>query len=313
VLQVFVLLGGALLCLVITIHDAGGVGPLIETAQAAGKLQVFDWRWSTSEMVAWVLIVGFLFTNIVPYTTDQTVIQRYLTTRDEKQAAKGLWLNFAMTVPAGLLFFGLGTALFVYYTAHPVEHAFVPEKADQLVPWFVVTHLPAGVAGLVIAGVFAAAMSSLDSSMNSISTALLHDFVQRFQPEERRRDRLRLARMLTVLLGVVGTGTAMVLATYEIKYLFEFFQKVLGLFGGGLAGVFLLGVFTRRTNATGALTGLTVGGLATLGVAFFTSIHFLLYAAVGTLVCLVVGYLVGITTGGRDRDLSGLTLADRRS
>ena len=258
-------------------------------------------------MVAWVLIVGFFFTNLVPYTTDQTVIQRYLTTSNEKQAARSLWLNLAITLPTGVLFFGLGTALFVYYTGNPELQAALPQKADQLVPWFVVTHLPAGVAGLVVAGIFAAAMSSLDSSMNSIATAIVNDFVGRFEGPGPKKDRLGLARRLTVLLGIIGTSAAMLLATYEIKYLFDFFQKIMGLFGGGLAGVFLLAVFTKKTHARGALIGLVLGGLSTIGVAFFTEINFLLYAAVGAVVCVCVGYGVSIATGGNQKGLAGLT------
>jgi SSS family transporter len=307
VLQVFVLIGGALLCLIVAVSDAGGISASIDLAQAAGKFDIFEWRWSSSDMVAWVLIVGFFFTNLVPYTTDQTVIQRYLTTSDEKQAARSLWLNLAITIPTGILFFGLGTALFVYYTGNPELKAALPEKADQLVPWFVVTHLPAGVAGLVVAGIFAAAMSSLDSSMNSIATAIVNDFVERFDAPGPRKDRLSLARKLTVLLGIIGTSAAMLLATYEIKYLFDFFQKVMGLFGGGLAGVFLLAVFTKKTNARGAFAGLVLGGLATIAVAFFTQINFLLYAAVGATTCVGVGYGVSLATGGNQKNLAGLT------
>ncbi len=288
------LIGGALLCLVTAVHDSGGLGAVIDTAQAADKLQMFDWRWDASEMVGWVLIVGFLFTNLVPYTTDQTVIQRYLTTRDEKQAARSMWLNLAITIPTGLLFFGLGTALYAYYEAHPIEAALLPPKADQLVPWYVVNHLPAGVAGVVVAGIFAAAMSSLDSSINSITTTILNDFVERLRPRKSRRSTMRLARTLTLVLGVIGTGAAMALATYEIKYLFDFFQKLLGLFGGGMAGVFLLAAFTRRTNARGALCGLLSGGAATIAVANFTEINFLLYAPVGVTSCMLVGYGVSL-------------------
>ena len=324
VLQVFVLIGGALLCLIVTIQDVGGLSAMIEAAQVSDKFHIFDWRWSSSDMVAWVLMVGFLFTNLVPYTSDQTVIQRYLTTPDEKQAAKGLWLNLIITIPTGVLFYGLGTALYVYYTSHPLEQAMLPAATDQLVPWFVVTHLPSGVAGVVVAGIFAAAMSSLDSSMNSISAAVVNDFVGRFSAAGRQYDFLKLARRLTLVLGVIGTGAAMVLATYEIKYLFDFFQKVLGLFGGGLVGVFLLAVFTRHCNASGALAGLVTGAATTMAVAFgpeinsllnadiVPDINFLLYAAIGSCTCFVVGSLVSRMTGGQDRDLAGLTLATLR-
>ncbi|MGB0953513.1 MAG: sodium:solute symporter family transporter [Planctomycetota bacterium] len=302
VVQVFVLVGGALTCLVVAVMDSGGVGAVMKVAGEADKFLIFDWTWSTTDMVGWILIVGFLFTNLVPYTTDQTIVQRYLTTPDIKQATRSLWLNFFMAVPTGLLFFGLGTALFVYYMQHPEQQSLLPDKPDQLVPWFVVTRLPVGIAGLVVAGIFAAAMSSLDSSMNSITTAVMNDFVKRLRGEGTPSRQMRLARSLTVVLGVIGTGTALLLATQEIRYLFDFFQKIMGLFGGGLAGVFLLAVFTRRTHATGALIGLLSGGAMTLVAAFFTDVHFLLYAVIGVCVCVVVGYLVSLVGGGSLQD-----------
>ncbi|MCP4092708.1 MAG: sodium/solute symporter [Planctomycetes bacterium] len=320
VLQVVVLIGGALLCLIVAISDAGGVQQSVEIAVDAHKFHMLDWQWNASDMVAWVLIVGFFFTNLVPYTTDQTVIQRYLTTRDEKAAANSLWLNLAVTIPTGLLFYGLGTALFAYYQLHPMEAALIPDKVDQLVPWFVVTHLPAGIAGLIVAGIFAAAMSSLDSSMNSITTSVVSDFIDprgstsasAANADSPQGQHLGLARKLTVLLGIIGTAAAMILATYEIKYLFDFFQKVVGLFGGGVAGVFILAVFTKRANATGAWAGLLAGGAATLYVAFFTEINFLLYAAIGSVLCVVVGYSVSLLSGGQRTELAGLTLWTRK-
>jgi solute:Na+ symporter, SSS family len=300
VLQVVVLIGGALACLLIAIAGAGGFSAAWDVAQSAEKFHMFDWSWDPTDMVGWVLIVGFFFTNLVPYTTDQTIIQRYLTTRDEKQAARSMWLNLLITIPTGLLFFGLGTALFAYYTAHPAEQAQLPGKADQLVPWFVMTHLPAGVAGIVVAGIFAAAMSSLDSSINSITTALVNDFVGRLR--KTKQDYMRLARILTLVLGVLGTLTAMVLATVEIRYLFDFFQKLLGLFGGALAGVFLLAAFTKRTHSRGALLGMLTGAALTIAVAFGTQIHFLLYAAVGSLSCVIVGYFASLVLVNKDEN-----------
>ncbi len=298
VVQVFVLLGGAALCLALAVADSGGLAATLDLARAADKLVIFEWRWSVTDMVGWVVIVGFLFTNLVPYASDQTVVQRYLTTKDERAAARSLWLNLAITVPTGLLFFGLGTALWAFYAGHPAEAALLPAKDDQLVPWFVVTQLPAGVAGIVIAGIFAAAMSSLDSSMNSITTAVVHDFVA---PDGGRggEDHMGLARGLTIALGVLGTGAAILLASVDIKYLFDAFQRIIGLFGGGVSGVFLLAVFARGANAKGALAGLFTGGAATAFVATATDVNFLLYAAIGTCTSVLVGLLVSALTGGR--------------
>ena len=299
VLQVVVLIGGAAWCLSYSLMEVGGIAEMWTVASAEGKADIFHWEWSTTDMVGWIVIVGFFFTNLVPYTTDQTVVQRYLTTKDEREARRSLWLNFAMTLPTSLLFYLLGTSLYVYYSSHPAEEALLPEKADQLIPWFVVSQLPVGVAGLLIAAIFAAAMSSLDSSMNSISSVVIGDFVQSRRSGEARGDGLRLARQLTVVLGVIGTVTAMILATFEVDFLFDFFLKLIGLLGGGIAGVFLLAVFSKRATAFGAWAGLIAGSGMTAFVVFCTTINFLLYAAIGCVTCVAVGYVASIGFGRR--------------
>ena len=111
--------------------------------------------------------------------------------------------------------------------------------------------------------------------------------------------RQALARGLTIALGVLGTGAAILLASVDIKYLFDAFQRIIGLFGGGVSGVFLLAVFARGANAKGALAGLFAGGAATAFVATETDVNFLLYAAIGTCTSVLVGLLVSAVTGGR--------------
>ncbi|MBN1803674.1 MAG: hypothetical protein JW837_00345 [Sedimentisphaerales bacterium] len=125
--------------------------------------------------------MGALFTNsLFPYTTYQSVIQRYLTTPNQKQAGKAVWVNGIMAVVAGILFLTVGTSLFVFYKANPTRLP-VLEATDQIFAVFIWREMPAGLSGLVVAGVFAAAMSSLDSSIHSISTAVTTDFVRRFK------------------------------------------------------------------------------------------------------------------------------------
>ena len=281
VVQVIVLLGGAMLCVGVVVSEAGGVSESFRIAQENNKFETFIWGWSPNKFSVWVIVVGAFFTNLVPYSTDQTVVQRYLTTRDEKQAAGSLWMNFAMTLPTALIFYGLGTALFVFYYTHP-ELA-TPAKDDQIVPWFVVNQLPQGIAGLVIAGVFAAAMSSLDSSMNSVASAFVNDFYGRFTKRTDEQHSMFVARCVTIVLGVIGTAIAIVMASVEIKYLFDLFLKFLGLFGGGLLGVFLLAVLTRRGSSWGAIVGLLAAAGVTGFVVFYTEINFYLYAVFGAL------------------------------
>src|SRR5690606_31660198 len=133
-----------------------------------------------------------------------------------------------MVVPASILFFGAGTALYVFYKTHPQQLS--PSLGtDAVFPWFIAHSLPTGVIGLVIAGVFAAAMSSLDSSINSMSTVITTDFSRRLKPCASDRTCLRLARTLTVVLGVAGTATALLMAGYNIKSLWDVFLLIVGL------------------------------------------------------------------------------------
>ncbi|MFQ6130522.1 MAG: sodium/solute symporter [Armatimonadota bacterium] len=308
VLQVIVLMGGAILSVLII---AGGVqdglAGIVAVGQAEAKFHTFDWTWDITTTAVWVVVVGNLLGNLVPYTTDQTVVQRYLTTRDEKQAARSIWTNAVLAIPASALFFGLGTALFAFYRARP-ELLNPALKTDAIFPWFVAQQLPAGVSGLVIAGVFAASMSSLDSSMNSVSAAMVTDFYRRFSLMASEHSCLKLARWLTAILGVVATGAAILIAWYDMGSLWDLFIKVLGLFGGSLAGLFILGIFTRRARGHGALVGAVASAVVLFLVQRHTQIHFFLYAAVGIFTCVAVGYVVSMVLPGDGRSLEGLTI-----
>ncbi|HNT35900.1 MAG TPA: sodium/solute symporter, partial [bacterium] len=181
VFQVFVLVGGAVWCLLYaTAHVSGGISGVFATALAENKFHWVDWNWDLGRLTIWVIVLGWI-NSLLPYASDQTVIQRYLTTKDEKAARQAIWTNAILTVPASLLFFSLGTALFVFYKNHPNHLDPGMAKVDNILPWFVMRELPAGVSGLVIAAVFAASMSTLDSSMNSMATAVVTDFCRRFR------------------------------------------------------------------------------------------------------------------------------------
>ena len=256
VLQVVVLMGGALLCIVVIVLKVeGGLTGIVSLGRQADKFRAVNLTWDYTTTAVWVVVIGNIFSNLVPYSADQTVIQRYLTTPTEKQAGRAIWTNAALTVPAALIFFFLGTALYAFYKSRP-QNLNPGLDTDAILPWFVVRELPIGIAGIVLAAIFAAAMSSLDSSMNSMATVLVTDFYYRFKPNSSDRTRLLLARIITVVLGIFGTGGALLMATYPIKSLWDVFLALLGLLGGGLAGVFMLGIFTRRANSAGAVVGI---------------------------------------------------------
>jgi SSS family transporter len=292
VIQVFVLMGGALLAFVIIVFQIdGGFGEIVRLGWTSNKFHLADWTWDYTRDALWVIIIGNIFANLIPYTTDQTVVQRYLTTSSEKEAARGIWTNAILTVPATILFFGLGTALFAYYKHFP--HQLDPTlPTDAIFPLFIVHLLPAGIAGLIVAGIFAASMSSLDSSLNSMSAVVITDFVNRLKKHRSDGDELKLARWLTIFFGVFGTVTAILLATLNIQSLLDAFREILGLFGGSLGGLFALGIFTKKANGYGALVGAFTSAVLLWFVKTHTQMHFFLYAAVGTVSCFVIGYFM---------------------
>ena len=302
VIQAFVLVGGALLIFVWCVNGvSGGLTELFDRASSAGRLQVVDMDWDFTRSSLPVVILGGIFINLIPYASDQSVVQRYLTTSDETSARKAIWLGGIISIPASLLFFALGSALFGFYDAHP-ERLEPLSKTDQIIPWFLVNEIPAGLAGLVIAGVFAAAMSSLDSSMNSSATALINDFYKRIRPDSSTLSDARellLARCLTVILGSLGTVSALILASYPADSIFDQWLEIVGLFASGLCGLFVLGVFTRRPGTTAAIVGVFSSVAVLLLVKNLTELNALLYAGIGTTTCFLAGWIAGLVIPGR--------------
>lgn len=306
VLQVFVLWGGICLSLVIILINVDGLGTVYHTASEHGKLWMFNWTWDTSQAATWLILIGSFALQFGPYTTDQAVVQRYMTTKDDRAAARSIWLNGALAIPFSLLFFVLGTCLFVFFEAHP-NLLMLGMENDKVFPLFMATQLPIGLSGLVIAGVFAASMSSLDSSMHSVATALTTDFYRRLNPQADDHGCLRLARVLTVAVGGIGTLVALLLARYDISSLFFLFQKLLGLISSGLVGIFILGIFTRRSHSIGVLIGAVASFCVLFYVTTYTDVHFYLYAVIGIGTSVTVGYVASWLLPSTDGESDGLT------
>jgi Na+/proline symporter len=239
------------------------------------------------------MILGGIFANITTYGTDQTMVQRYLTTKTEKEAGKSVWTNAILVIPATLIFFFVGTALFAFYTFFPGELNPTFQNNDAIFPWYIASQLPAGISGLLIAGIFAAAMSSLSSSMNSAATSYATDIHFRFGLNKKVSE-LNLARRATLVIGIVGTLFAFFMATMDVKSLWDEFQKILGLVIGSLGGVFLLGVLTKRVNSISALIGIAGSIIVQTIVAIYEPVHLIVYSATGVISCFVLGYVVSL-------------------
>ena len=307
-LQTFILLGGALLSFILVVFNREiGVSEFFTVAFENDKFRLINWDWGYTDTALWVVVLGGLGQNLIPYSSDQGVVQRYMSVSSRKKAAQSIWTNAGLSFFATFLFFGVGTALYVFYKKNPA--ALDPTyQTDAVFPLFIARQLPVGIAGIVVAGIFAAAQSTISTSMNSISTALTTDFVRRFDLVKSEKGYLNLARSLTILFGVFGTGFALVIAYADIKSLWDSFIGILGLFGGAMCGLFMLGIFTTRVNGKGALTG-AIGGVITLWlVQKYTEVSFLLYAAVGIVATFLIGLCVSVLWHDEGRDTNGLTI-----
>lgn len=297
VMQVIVLLGGAILSLILIISAIdGGFSSIMVVAKNSNKFNVVDLSWSLKQPTVWVMLLGGIFANITTYGTDQTMVQRYLTTKTEKEARKSVWTNAILVVPATIIFFFVGTALFAFYNYFPGELNPTFQNNDAIFPWYIASQLPAGISGLLIAGIFAAAMSSLSSSMNSAATAYASDIHFRFQ-WNKKVSQLNLARRATLVIGIVGTLFAFFMATMDVKSLWDEFQKILGLVIGSLGGVFLLGVLTKKVSSTSALIGIAGSIIVQIIVAIYEPVHLIMYSATGVVSCFVIGYFSSLFNG----------------
>lgn len=311
-IQTFVLLGGALLAFFLLLQGIdGGVVGFWQIANSADKLNMFNTHWDITNPQAalWVILIGAIAQNISSYTADQAVVQRYVTTETEHLAARSIWMSAFLTIPATLLFFGLGTALFAYYHSNP-DKLDPHITTDQIFPLFIAREIPVGLAGLIVAGVFAAAQSTVSTSMNSSATTIVVDFLRPMELCITENGYLIAARVCTLLVGTTGTLLGLLFVDPEIRSLFDAFVVVLGIFMGILGGLFLLGVFTRRTNQFGAMCGACVGALVMFCLWKYSHIHGYFFPAAGLGVCFLTGYLASWLTGCPSNDLAGLTIYD---
>ena len=307
VLQLIVLMGGAILCIVLVVSDIdGGVGTFFDVALTDRKMTMAIFKWDYTEAVLWVVLLNALIYRLLNFSTDQTIVQRIMTTTDAKEAKKAIWCDCLFAIPWSFIAFGLGTVLYVYYKTHP-EQLNPTLATDAVVPLFIVQNVPIGLSGIIIAGVYAAAMSSLDSSMHSTATVIVTDFYKRFRPASADHHLLVISRWLTGLLGMFGTGAALWMAKLDSSSMWDVFITALSLFGGAIGGVFALGIFTNRTNSFGVITSTVLSVILLCFVKLFTEIHFFLYSFVGMSVGIILGYGLSFITPGKPK-FEGLTI-----
>ena len=267
--------------------------PSSSTASAAGKLQIFSFSWDlTVPFTFWAGVVGGTFLTNASHGTDQLLVQRLLTCRNLRDSQKAIITSGFIVFLQFVLFLGIGIMLYVYYQN-------VPRPAittnDEIFPRFIVTTLPHGISGLVIAAIFAAAMSNLSGSLNSLASTTVIDFYQPLRggriPDARL---LALSRWCTAIWGIVLIAIAVIARGWGS--VFTAGLTAASIVYGPMLGAFLLGVLTTRATSTGAIAGMSVAIVVMLVIWSTTSLAWTWYVLVGSSVCWVVGYLVSSGT-----------------
>jgi SSS family transporter len=289
VIQTFIYVGGTLLGIATIIHLVpGGWAHVHDVATAANKLRVFDFTptfWKPYTF--WAGLIGGAFLTTASHGTDQLIVQRLLAARNLRQAKAALLSSGAAILFQFGLFLVLGVMLFAYYML-PASHF---GRADRIYPTFIVSQMPHGISGVLIAAILAAAMSNLSAALNSLSSSTIVDFVLRRHPETDERKRIRLSRISTLLWAIV-LFTLAILCLHRVSRVVEVGLQIASVAYGALLGVFLLGVLTRRANQFGAMAGMLCGFVTELYLWLRTPVPFTWWVMIGTVVTFVVGYCV---------------------
>jgi len=297
VIQLVIYLVGAGVAAAILIDRIPGGWPeIVRAGGAAGKFTVFDFTISlTKSYTFWSGVIGGAFLTTATHGTDQLMVQRYLCASSPRQARVALLSSGAVVFAQFVLFLLIGSMLWVYYTGHATAEiaAFTVVgriQSDRVFPHFIVSHLPPGVVGLVIAAVFAAAMSTLASSLNSSSATAMADF---YMPMRKASDEhyLRVSRWLTAFWGVVQISVAIVAIQFSTRVV----DEVLGIASftnGIILGVFLLGTFAPRVRQRSAFAGIAVGTGVMLAVKLLQLVSWQWYVLIGSVATFATGVIV---------------------
>ena len=297
VVQTAIYVGGTLVGLVTISHLVpGGWSAIHAAASSAGKLQVFDF--STNVWIPytfWAGIIGGTFLTTASHGTDQLIVQRLLAARGQKQSVTALLSSGVAVLFQFALFLTVGIMLWAYYRVPSATFG----KPDRIYPTFIVTRMPHGISGLLIAAILAAAMSNLSAALNSLSSSAIMDFYARLRPQADEKTKMRLSRVATVLWALVLFALA-VIALHKVGRVVEVGLQIASVAYGALLGVFLLGVLTRRANQLGAMWGMLCGLLLELYLWLWTHVPWTWWIPLGTAVTFAVGWIASVLAVGNN-------------
>lgn len=313
--QGIVLLGGAVTVLVLLImNTTGGFTGFVDIAQSHDKLRLLDFRFLLKEPVFWVVVIQGLVSNLSSYTSDQCVVQRYIACTNEKKAANSIWFNGVLSVIASIIFYGIGSALYTHYFSNPGLMDVTMPKSDSVFPIFMAMELHPVIAGLVIAAIFAATISTLSANLTSASTAITTDFVVRFKPSLTGPQQVKCGRICVIVIGILGVGAALTLAQLPTRSLFDEFQKFIAMLTAGLTALFFMGIFMPRVGGIPAVIGLLANYVVCYGLDLIPAgsalatikPHPFVYGGIGLVVCIIIAWVLSIFFPNT-RETKGLT------
>ena len=306
-IQGIILIGGALLCLGILMFSMPK-GPL-QTFQLAidaaegNKFSLGSFGTSLTESTFWVCFIYGIFINLQNYGIDQNYVQRYHTAKSLRAARFSVLFGGYLFIPVSALFFLIGTALYSYYAdgVAPLPHS-IAEHPDYVFPYFIVSSLPVGLRGLLIASIFAAGMSTISTSVTSAATVILTDYVQPYH--KTLRSPLTTLRISSVAIGVLGALTA--IAMLGVKSIVDAWWILSSIFSGGMLGLFLLGIMPRRIGRGAALVGCLAGIVVIAWISLSSIIglpgphlHEYLAIVLGTTTIFCIGFLTAFLTNSK--------------
>ena len=315
-IQGTVLIVGIALSLVVMIGSIhGGWGTVWDTLTTGHKFMLENEVWFSPDIVSssvFIIFIGGGLGTFASYISSQDIVQRFTTTTDMKQLNKMTLGNGVVSIFAATVFFLVGTALFVFYQQNP--DLLTTDRRDLVLAAYITYELPAGLTGILLAALFAAAQSTLSTGINSVATSWVLDIQSVLNPAMEMKKQTRIAQFISLGIGILSIVVAIVMAGSDIRSAYQWFNSFIGLALGALAGMFVLGAFCPKANAKGALLGFIVATAVVLYLKYFVpSVSFWSYTLITIVISLVVGNLVSRLTEPDYEAPAGTTVQSTRS
>ena len=319
VIQAIVLIGGGIVCFTLIVWDLpGGLSQIIDIGTANEKFSLGSFDFDFAERTFWTVSILGIVNWLTIYASDQNLVQRYAAAKSMREARKATAIYSAIALPMWAFFFLIGTSLFVYYLQFP-DQTVTGLEVDQVLPHFILTRVPAGVAGLVVAAIMAAAMSSLDSGVNSISTVVVVDILKPYL-RKGRDDRyyLRAARLIGIAVAVLMITGAITFSRLPKESMNDVSLIVTSVFGGCVMGLFMLGFFTRRVDGRSATIAIGLAIMFNIYLALCLAgripeswrlgVHSYWIGPLVNLVFIIIAYGLSLLRRVPPRSVAGLTV-----